>query len=251
MSALTAARVEPREASWHERKFPLNGGSKAFAGGIACLDTSDGVVRPAASATTQIPIGIFQEDVDNTSGADGDLSVNVALFREVKGRWFVNDPGGGAVAAAHVGQDCFLLDDQTVTMTATGASKAGRVWAVATRDGVSSVFVEPMPFESVLAPTPALPAFAAGDTAPASIVAGGIYDIPTTAAASTVTLPAASPDGTIAYFFADGVKNGHTVQYRDATGPVNLTAALTLSKRHLAIASKLGGKWAVTVTAAP
>jgi len=251
MSALTAARQEPREITWTERKFPLNGGSKAFAGGIACIDLTDGVVRPAANATTQVPIGIFQEDVDNSAGADGDLSVNVSLSRTVNGRWFLNDPGAGAATSAHVGQDCFLLDDQTVTMTPTGASKAGRVWAVATKDGSSCVAVEGMPFESVLAPVPVAPAYAANDSAPASIVAGGFYDVPTTGAASTITLPAAAPDGTIAYFMADGTKNGHTVTYRDATGPTALTAALTASKRHLCVVSKLGGKWFANAMVSP
>jgi hypothetical protein len=77
----------------------------------------------------------------------------------------------------------------------------------------------------------------------ASPNSGAVYDIPTTAAASTVTLPATATEGTILYFVADGTKNGHTVQYRDATGPVNLTTALTASKRHLVIAVALNGLW--------
>lgn len=97
----------------------------------------------------------------------------------------------------------------------------------------------------------ALPAYVSNDSIPLSITHNAVYDVPTTGAASTITLPASAPTGTRAYFLADGVKNGHTVQYRDATGPTNLTAALTLSKRHLAVAVKLATAWAVTVAVAP
>ncbi len=45
------------------------------------------------------------------------------------------------------------------------------------------------------------------------------------------------------YFVADGTKNGHTVTYRDATGTVALTTALTASKRHLVVATFLNGLW--------
>ncbi len=99
----------------------------------------------------------------------------------------------------------------------------------------------------------ALPAFAAGAMAPsaAQLTHNAVHDVPTTAANSTISLPAASVTGTRVFFSADGTKNGHTVQFLDATGAVALTAALTASKRFLAIAQKLGTVWAVTVTSAP
>lgn len=87
-------------------------------------------------------------------------------------------------------------------------------------------------------------AFAANDSIiAANPPSGTTYDIPTTGAASTVTLPATAAEGTILYFTADGTKNGHTVQYRDASGPVNLTTALTASKRHLVVAIRQGSLW--------
>jgi hypothetical protein len=75
--------------------------------------------------------------------------------------------------------------------------------------------------------------------------------VPATGAASTVTLPAAALDGTSASFVADGTANAHTVQYRDATGVVNLTAALTAAKRHLVIVEKVGGKWFANAYVSP
>lgn len=78
---------------------------------------------------------------------------------------------------------------------------------------------------------------------------GAVYEINTTAANSTVSLPAASPDGTVCYIAADGTKNGHTLTFRDVTTAIS--AATTASKRVAAVAMKVGGKWAVTLTVGP
>jgi hypothetical protein len=128
------------------------------------------------------------------------------------------------------------------------------VWKVSSTQGVLVEKLQHLGPAPVLGPTLAatLGAFAAADlVVPATLAHDSVNDIPTTAANSTVTLPAAAPDGTRWTFVADGTKNGHTVQYRDATGPVNLTAALTASKRHLAICVKNAGKWHVTASASP
>lgn len=97
-----------------------------------------------------------------------------------------------------------------------------------------------------------LPAFNAG----AIVVAdnppdGTVYDVPATAANSTITLPATAEEGAKVTFSADGTKNGHTVQYVDATGPTNITAALTASKRHLVQALFLDGTWRASAHVAP
>ena len=80
-------------------------------------------------------------------------------------------------------------------------------------------------------------------------VSGTVYDVATTGAASTISLPANAPDGTILYFVADGTKNGHTVTYRDVATAVS--AAATASKRHLATAVCLNNAWAVGLTVGP
>jgi hypothetical protein len=90
----------------------------------------------------------------------------------------------------------------------------------------------------------ALPAFAANAIAvPSNPETGTVYDVPTTAGASTITLPAAAAEGTEISFVADGTKNGHTVQFVDATGTTNLTTALTASKRLLVKCIHLNDKW--------
>jgi hypothetical protein len=143
MAALTANRLDFAPEVWDQKTMPLAAGQHAFAGAIACIDTATGTVKKGATSTTLLAIGFFAEEVDN-SGGGASVPVNVDFFRPIRGRWITNDTAGGAVAAANVGSYCYVKDDQTVTITSTGASKAGRVWAVGVIDGVSSVFVEPL-----------------------------------------------------------------------------------------------------------
>jgi hypothetical protein len=98
------------------------------------------------------------------------------------------------------------------------------------------------------------PAFAANDSVVANNpTSGTIFLIPATAANSTVTLPATAVENTVIWFVADGTagSNGHTVQYRDATGPVNLTTALTALKRHEVCCIFRGSKWYANAYVAP
>lgn len=121
---------------WTYHLFPLTVDEVAESGEMACIDTSSGEVVAGQTSTTLLPIGAFAESVDNTGGSDT-LPVNVELDHEIHIRWWANDPGAGAVAATDVGSDCYILDSKSVTMTSTGASKAGRVWAVDSRKGVA------------------------------------------------------------------------------------------------------------------
>lgn len=97
-----------------------------------------------------------------------------------------------------------------------------------------------------------LPAFAAGTlSVPSNPPNGAKYDVPTTAANSTIVLPASASPGTTVEFSADGVKNGHTVQYVDATGSTNITTALTASKRHRVEATFIDGTWRASAYIGP
>jgi hypothetical protein len=195
--------------------------------------------------------------VDATStGPKGavDQDINVDLIDEVSLTWIPNAGGGDAVGATDVFKDCYWIDSGAVSKTATGNPLAGRVWAV---DATKGVLVQKVQSDVSTAVPPALstdlaaPAFVSNDSAPADIVNGATYTVPATGAASTVTLPAATADGTVAYFVADGTNNANTVQYRDATGPTNLTTALTASKRHLVVVNKSGGKWFANAYVSP
>lgn len=131
MSALTKKRMR-KQVSVKELALTLKSGEVAYQGGRACLNTSDGKCYPAQAGTTFVPVGFFKADADATSG---DTACSVTLDSELSADWMQND-SGSPVGSANVGSECYLLDDQTVTMSSSGNSKAGRVLKVDATKGV-------------------------------------------------------------------------------------------------------------------
>lgn len=80
---------------------------------LACLD-ADGYLVDAGDVTAVSFWGLALETVDNTGGADGDLSANVR-------RWGLTGSGviaGAGLAATDVGQECWVgADSGTITTT--------------------------------------------------------------------------------------------------------------------------------------
>lgn len=253
MTALTIERMSSREA-WDYKEFTLSSGHKAFKNGLAAIDLGSGKVVPGDARTDLFVIGKFAQTMDATSA---DKLVNVQLSHEVWIEWFANDTLGSPVAATDLGALCYVKDDQTVTQSPTGASIAGRVWGVDSTKGVAVEMLESTPaatatLDGLVAPAGTLAAFSSNNiNLGASPDSGTVYDVPTTGAASTITLPAVAAEGSVLYFVADGTKNGHTVQYRDATGPANVTTALTASKRHLVVAVYLNSIWYANAYVSP
>ncbi len=230
--AQSAARARSGRA-YKYMELTLTATKVAYRGGRAVLVA--GEVVPATATSGGHPIGIFAEDKDATSAAK---AVTVELEPEIIAEWFLNATSTDAIVAADVGKICYHADDQTVGILG-GRVAAGRIWKVDATKGVLVQRLDP----SALSGLPLVVAFTSNDFAPAGIENNAVYDVNTTGAASTVTLPAAALDGTRCYFVADGTKNGHTVTYRDATGPVALTTALTASKRHCVVCIKRDSKW--------
>lgn len=250
MTALSAARMLTHE-TWTRAKFTLAANNAAWKGGAAALDLSTGRVEPAHVETDLFYIGTF---VESKASSASEQQVEVHLGREITVYWFAN---GSSIDDTDIGSLCYFDDDQTVSTTSTGKSVAGRIWAVDSTLGVAVEKLQAVP--AAIATLDGLPGV---DTDPGSFVSndlviadspnpGAIFEIPATAAASTVTLPATATEGTILYFVADGTNNGHTVQYRDATGPTNLTTALTASKRHQVTAVFLNSKWTAAAYVSP
>jgi hypothetical protein len=120
------------EEDWGVASYVLANAVVAEKGKMACIDTSLGQVTKGKASTTLLPIGTFME---NLTG-DGTAEVLVKLFDEIRAYWWENDDEPNNVAAEDIGQECYVLDDETVTMDATGHSKAGRVLAVNSTYGV-------------------------------------------------------------------------------------------------------------------
>jgi hypothetical protein len=251
MTALAQGRQGLMER-WTYHLFTLTEGYKAWAGGQCFLDPNTGKVRPGGDDPDLLYIGIFHRTEDAT---EDETQVNVNLGMEIEVRWWAND-NVSPVAATDVGKLCYSKDDQTATMSAAGNSLLGRIWAVSTEDGVAVQKLESSGGAGGGAGGEALletlTAFASNniDVGP-DPVNKTTYDIPATAAASTVTLPAAADEGTRLTFSADGVKNGHTVTYRDGDGNVAITGALTASKRHVVDVLYLDGSWRANAFVSP
>jgi len=237
--------------------FPMAAATTIYAGALVAIDASGNAV--AATATSAIRVmGRAEKTVINTVaagfGGAGALSIEVrpGVFA------FAN---GDSITAADVGSMAYAVDDNIVAKASSAAGVArprvGPIYGLLgtqVKVGVGPMFGAFEVGSVSTSPLGTLAAFASNAIAPAAsaLQSGAIYDVPTTAAASTITLPAAAAIGTTVTFCADGTKNGHTVQYVDATGTVNLTTALTASKRHMVTCVKESATiWVATAYVSP
>jgi len=128
MTALTSGRDTLARTN-KIRGVLTKANTKGYAGGIAVLDA--GYAKPAVTATSLIAIGRFEHDYDNTGGVDGDVT---AMVQAGEYCWS-NSTAGDAITQADVGQDCYLVDDQTVAKTSASGtrSRAGVIAGVDTK----------------------------------------------------------------------------------------------------------------------
>jgi hypothetical protein len=135
MTALSAERNTPvmdgNDVLVDSMYIPLAAGAKVYKGGIVALNSSGYGIAGSTSALTVV--GRAEKTVDNTSGSNGDLSVEVrrGSFK------YANSATTDALSQADVGRECFLVDDQTIARTSSAGARpmAGRVTQVDT-DGV-------------------------------------------------------------------------------------------------------------------
>lgn len=127
MVALAASRNTRKRNVPTRRTLPMAASAKGYAGGMACRDASGNLVAGAVSTTLKC-LGIFIGDVDNTGGAAGAVSGTVerGTFQ------FANSASGDLIAKADIGNDCYIVDDQTVAKTngTSTRSIAGKVYDV-------------------------------------------------------------------------------------------------------------------------
>ena len=248
MTALSAGKALNRRTIARDATFTLASGQTVWKGALIAVKLGTGTVVEATGASDELVIGVAMADV-NAAAASKQLAVEFPT--PVVGIYFAN---GSSIAATNIVDVCYVADDQTVSLTpiASGASIAGRVWGVDSTLGVLVEILRPIA-QSVGLAQRTQAAHVSNDVILTSALAihGSVFDIATTASATTVTLPATATEGTVLTFVADGTKNGHTVQYRDATGPTNLTTALTASKRHQVTAVYMNGIWTANAYVSP
>ena len=123
MTALAQDRNTPLRDG-REFTFPVAAAKKIYAGALVCLNAT-GFATPGAVATTLKTVGRASAQVDNSLGADGAVTVTVrrGVFR------FANSAAADLIAAADIGADCYVVDDQTVAKTNGAATRsiAGKI----------------------------------------------------------------------------------------------------------------------------
>lgn len=127
MAALTAEFDAP-EVEGKFRSLALAAGVKILKGALVVL--SGGYAEPGVTGLGLIAAGRAEETVDNTGGAAGALSVRVR-----KGTFAWNaGAAGDAITAANIGQQAWIIDDNTVGLTNGGGGGA------ATRSVAGTIF---------------------------------------------------------------------------------------------------------------
>lgn len=120
--SMSGPRV-PARREGNKSTPPMKGSTKIWNGALVVMDT--GLAVPGKAATGLVTLGIATETVDNTNGGDGDVKVTVerGCFK------FFNSTSTDAIAAADIGKDCYVVDDQTVAKTngTNTRSVAGKV----------------------------------------------------------------------------------------------------------------------------
>lgn len=120
MAALTEDRNTPRRAGLG-LSLPAAAAKKFFAGALVARDAA-GNATPGATATDLLGVGRCKTFVDNTNGAAGAVEVEIE-----KGTFRYANSATDPVTKADIGNDCYIVDDQTVSHTDTNQSVAGKV----------------------------------------------------------------------------------------------------------------------------
>ncbi len=109
---------------------------QVYKNGLACIDTSTGLVAKGFASTTLIPIGFYMQDQLTAAGG----TVEVLLFNEITAAYYANSTSTDLIAVAQIGSNAFVVDDQTVAKTSATNTRsvAGFIWGV---DAVKGVLV--------------------------------------------------------------------------------------------------------------
>jgi len=108
MTALTEdKKIEYRDGV--ELEFEMAGSEKVFGGALACVNAA-GYCLEGSDTAGLIFQGVAQEQKDNSLGSNGDLKI------VLKRRGLVKVILDTAITIANVGDNVFLVDDQTVDL---------------------------------------------------------------------------------------------------------------------------------------
>lgn len=130
-----AALAEDRDTPMRDNRmysYPVKAATKIYAGSMVAID-ADGYAVPAADTAGLALVGRAEEQIDNSSGSSGDLSV---LVRRGTFKWAAT-----GMTIANVGDPVFVLDDQTVGV-ASGATNEIFAGTIVEVESATAVWVE-------------------------------------------------------------------------------------------------------------
>jgi len=109
--ALTAGRDTPARAGT-QHGDPIAANVVIYQGALVVLDAS-GNARPGYTATGLLPRGRAVRTVNNAGGLAGAAIVEseAGVYR------YANSAAGDAITRAEIGDQCFIVDDETVAKT--------------------------------------------------------------------------------------------------------------------------------------
>ncbi|NKB37867.1 MAG: hypothetical protein GKR93_11985 [Gammaproteobacteria bacterium] len=98
--------------------YPVAAASIIYAGALVALNAAGDAV-PGSVATTLKAAGRCETQADNSAGSAADISVNV-----LKGTFKFKNHGADAIDKADVGNNAFIVDDETVAATDGSATRS-------------------------------------------------------------------------------------------------------------------------------
>ena len=100
-----------------------------YKGGLVAFDSADSKLKPGATSTTLTAVGRCEENVLTGASNTREIRARSGIFKF--------DNSGGSITAADIGNDCYIVDDETVHQTDGGSTRsvAGKVYKVDS-DGV-------------------------------------------------------------------------------------------------------------------
>ncbi len=118
MPPLTKDR-DTKERSGDNRNIEVAAGVEIFTGSLIAYNAAGNAV-PGSTSTTLKAAGRASSHVDNTSGADGDQSVEAetGIFA------WDNSSAADEITRGDIGNDCYIVDDQTVAKTDGGGARS-------------------------------------------------------------------------------------------------------------------------------
>lgn len=113
--AVTAAQKITKSENCHRQSYPVEASTTIYGGTLVFID--DGYAQGVITGATGFA-GVAVETVDNSSGSNGDL--NVEVYED--GKFLLT---GSGLTQADVGKACYATDNYTITATASTNPRIG------------------------------------------------------------------------------------------------------------------------------